>query len=337
MQTLEDIHAFMSQNGLPKPPKGRLVERVRETARLRQYSLRTEEAYWGWIRRFILFHGKRHPEEMGPAEVRAFLSHLVREIDVSVSTQRQALNAIVFLYESVLGRPAGDFAEFDRPHRPARIPDVLSVREVHRVLAALQGTNRLMASLMYGAGLRLMECVRLRVKDVDFDGGSIRVRDGKGRKDRVTMLPAATTVTLRSHIEALRVLYEQDRALKVPGVSLPQAMAGKHPRGGTHWEWQWLFPASQLSIDPRSGLRRRHHVGETVIQRTIARVGLRLRLGKRLSPHVLRHSFATHLLESGTDIRTVQDLLGHADVSTTMIYTHVMNRPGVGVRSPLDA
>ena len=309
----------MSASRIPTPPPMRLVDRVRETARLRQYSLRTEEAYWGWIRRFILFHRKRHPDEMGPSEVRAFLSHLVRDIDVSISTQRQALNAIVFLYESVLGRPAGDFAEFDRPHRPARIPDVLSVSEVHRVLAALHGTNRIMASLMYGAGLRLMECVRLRIKDVDFEAGCIRVRDGKGRKDRITMLPAATASAVRSHIEGLRVLYEQDRALNVPGVSLPQAMAGKLPRGGTKWEWQWLFPASQLSIDPRSGQRRRHHIGESVIQRTIARVGTRLRLGKRLTPHVLRHSFATHLLESGTDIRTVQDLLGHADVSTTMI------------------
>jgi integron integrase len=328
---------FMPLRSAPPEPKQRLEEKVREVARLRQYSLRTEEAYWGWIRRFILFHHKRHPQEMGPPDVRSFLSHLVRELDVSVSTQRQALNAIVFLYESVLGRLAGDFAEFDRPLRSKRIPDVLTVVEVRRVLDAMAGTPRLMALLMYGAGLRVMECVRLRIKDLDFDAGTIRVRDGKGRKDRVTMLPAVVVDSMRAHVAGLRNTYEADRAASLPSVALPKALAGKYPRGGTRWEWQWLFPAEGLSIDPRTGLRRRHHVSEAMIQKAMVKIGGKLRLGKRLSPHVLRHSFATHLLESGTDIRTVQDLLGHADVATTMIYTHVMNRPGMGVRSPLDA
>lgn len=324
------------QNRTPGPLPARLEDRVRETARLRQMSLRTEEAYWGWVRRFILFHGKRHPAEMGPEEVRAFLSHLVRDRDVATSTQRQALNAIVFLYESVLGRPAGDFANFDRPTRAKRLPDVLSIDEVRLVLGSLQGTSSLMAAILYGVGLRVMECVRLRIKDVDFEGGLIRVRDGKGRKDRVTMLPLSLVKGLRLHIERLRALFAEDRAAAVAGVSLPQALAGKYPRAGTTWEWQWLFPARGLSVDPRTQLLRRHHVMENTLQRAMMRLGLRLKLGKRLSPHVLRHSFATHLLASGTDIRNVQDLLGHADVSTTMIYTHVMNRPGVGVRSPLD-
>lgn len=321
---------------IPRAPGQRLEDQVREKARLRQMSLRTEDAYWGWIRRFILFHGKRHPEGMGPTEVREFLSHLVRGHDVAVSTQRQALNAIVFLYESVLGRDAGDFANFDRPTRPKRIPDVLSPGEVRLVLEQMTGTTNLMASLMYGAGLRVMECVRLRVKDVDFSTNVLRVRDGKGRKDRVSMLPASLAEALRQHIERLRELYAKDRAAGLAGVSLPKALAAKYPRAGTTWEWQWLFPARKLSEDPRTGLERRHHVMENTIQRAMLRLGARLRLGKRLSPHVLRHSFATHLLESGTDIRTVQDLLGHADVATTMIYTHVMNRPGIGVKSPLD-
>ena len=327
----------MQRRTLPQPPNVRLEDRVREVARLRQYSLHTEAAYWDWIRRFIVYHAKRHPEEMGAAEVRAFLSHLVRELDVSVSTQRQALNALVFLYESVLGRPAGDFADFERPRRSKRVPEVLSLDEVRCVLEAMRGTPRLMASLMYGAGLRVMECVRLRIKDLDFAGGIMRVRDGKGRKDRVTMLPAAAVDTLRRHVARLRNLFEQDQAANVPGVALPEALAGKYPRAGRTWEWQWLFPSAELSVDPRSGMKRRHHVSEALVQKVMMRIGPRLRLGKRISPHVLRHSFATHLLESGTDIRTVQDLLGHADVATTMIYTHVMNRPGVGVRSPLDA
>ena len=310
---------------------------MREVARLRQYSLRTEEAYWGWTRRFILFHHKRHPQEMAAREVRAFLSDLVCHGDVSASTQRQALNALVFLYESVLGRAVGDFSDFDRPKRSRRIPDVLTLEEVRSVLDAMRGTPKLMALVMYGAGLRVMECVRLRVKDVDFAAGTIRVRDGKGRKDRVTMLPAAAAEPMRRHFTRLRSLFEQDRADQVPGVSMPQALAGKYPRAGASWEWQWIFPAVALSTDPRSGLRRRHHVSESVIQKVMMRLGPQLKLGKRISPHVLRHSFATHLLESGTDIRTVQDLLGHADVSTTMIYTHVMNRPGIGVKSPLDA
>jgi integron integrase len=297
----------------------------------------TERAYWGWIRRFILFHRKRHPEEMGGPEVQAFLSYLVRSRDVSISSQRQALNALVFLYESVLGKPAGDFADFDRPTRSRRIPDVLSADEVRTVLDAMYGTPKLMASLMYGAGLRVMECVRLRIKDVDFAGGALRVRDGKGRKDRITVLPKATVEPLRRHVARLRDLFAQDQAANVPGVELPQALAGKYPRAGSSWEWQWLFPAVGLSVDPRSGIRRRHHVSESVLQKMMRRLRPRLQLGKRISPHILRHSFATHLLERGTDIRTVQDLLGHVDVSTTMIYTHVMNRPGVGVESPLDA
>ena len=322
---------------IPEPPKVRLEDRVRETARLRQMSLHTEKAYWSWIRQYILFHHKRHPEEMGPSEVRAFLSHLVRNRNVAISTQRQALNALVFLYEAVLTREAGDFSGFDRPTRPARLPDVLSRNEVGRLLENLRGTPLLLTRLLYGAGLRVSEGVRLRIQDVDFDGGTVRVRDGKGRKDRMTVLPEMVRESLREHVERLRGLFAKDRAQNLAGVHLPDALGAKYPHAGVSWEWQWLFPSREVSVDPRTGLTRRHHLTEETLQRFVRVAGKRAKIDKRVSPHVLRHSFATHLLEGGTDIRTVQDLLGHADVATTMIYTHVMNRPGVGVRSPLDS
>ena len=320
-----------------EPPKARLEERVRETARLRQMSLHTEKAYWNWTRQYILFHHKRHPEEMGPAEVRAFLSHLVRERNVAIATQRQALNALVFLYESVLGRDAGDFSGFDRPTRPKRLPDVLSRAEVVRLLEGMRRTPLLLTRLLYGAGLRVSEGVRLRIQDVDFEGGTLRVRDGKGKKDRMTVLPEKAREDLRGHVERLRELFAEDRGQELPGVHLPDALGAKYPHAGISWEWQWLFPSRAVSKDPRTGLLRRHHVDEKTVQRFVRAAARRAQLDKHVTPHVLRHSFATHLLESGTDIRTVQDLLGHADVATTMIYTHVMNRPGLGVKSPLDA
>ncbi len=320
-----------------EPLRMRLEDRVRETARLRQLSFHTEKAYWSWTRQYILFHQKRHPEKLGPADVRAFLSHLVRDRRVAISTQRQALNALVFLYEAVLGRAAGDFSGFDRPTRPARLPDVLSRSEVGRLLDCLDGTPLLITRLLYGAGLRVSEGVRLRIQDVDFDGGTLRVRDGKGKKDRMTVLPQLVREPLREHIERLRELFAKDRAQQLAGVHLPDALGAKYPHAGVSWEWQWLFPSREVSLDPRTELKRRHHLTEETLQRFIREAAKRARIDKRVTPHVLRHSFATHLLESGTDIRTVQDLLGHADVATTMIYTHVMNRLGVGVRSPLDA
>ncbi len=268
--------------------------------RLRQMSLRTEQSYWGWMRQFILFHGKRHPETLGAAEVRAFLSHLVRERDVAASTQRQALNALVFLFHVVLGRDPGDFGAFDRPSRPQRLPDVLSAEEARRVLGAMEGTWHLLALLLYGAGLRVLEGVRLRVKDVDFDAGVLRVRDGKGRKDRITVLPRAAVEPLQVQLREVRTLYAADRAAGLAGVTLPQALAHKYVNAGTAWEWQWVFPARSPSRDPRSGLLRRHHLMEDALQRAVRQAAVRAGvLDKRVSPHVLRHSFATHLLEAG--------------------------------------
>jgi integron integrase len=325
------------QGGAPPSSAKKLRDRVRDVARLKQFSIQTEDAYWHWIRHYILFHGKRHPKDMGPEEVRVFLTHLVRNRNVSVSSQRQALNALVFLYESVLKIEVGSFEGFDRPRRAKRLPDVLSAQETQAVLAQLRGTTGLMASLMYGAGLRVTECVQLRIKDLDFHANLVRVRDAKGKKDRATILPQALADQLKAHVERLRVLFGEDRANGIPGVMLPYALEAKYPKAGTRWEWQWLFPARGLSTDPRSKIVRRHHVPIVTMQRAMRRAGVRLQIGKNVSPHVLRHSFATHLLERGTDIRTVQELLGHSNLETTMVYTHVMKRPGIGVVSPLDS
>ena len=314
----------------------RLLERVHQAIRVRHYSRRTEEAYVHWIRRFIFFNGKRHPELLGEAEVTGFLNHLAAERKVAAATQNQALSAILFLYREVLGRELTWLDGVQRPSRPPRLPVVLSRAEVERLLAQLTGTHWLIASLLYGAGLRVMEALRLRVKDVELSYRQILVRDGKGEKDRVTMLPEKLVQPVRGHLERVRSLHAQDRKEGYGEVSLPYALARKYPRAGHEWCWQFVFPSKHRSADPEDGVIRRHHLYESVPQRAIKEAVRAAGIAKHVSCHTLRHSFATHLLESGSDIRTVQELLGHSDVSTTMIYTHVLNKGGRGVTSPLD-
>jgi len=317
-------------------PKLRLREQLREVMRFKHYSVRTEENYWHWIRHFILFHGKKHPREMGEEQVRAFLTHLASARDVAVSTQNQALNALLFLYAQVLHRPLGQVEEWVRPTRPPRVPVVLTQAEMRRLLAAVPVQHALVARLLYGTGMRVMEGVRLRVKDVDFSAGHIVVRDGKGFKDRVTLLPETLRESLREQLERARAWHAQDTAEGFGRVHLPYALARKYPAADREWCWQYVFPAAQRAMDPQTRIERRHHITEDSVQRAVKAATKAARLPKPVTPHVLRHSFATHLLENGYDIRTVQELLGHADVSTTMIYTHVMAKPGLGVRSPLD-
>lgn len=320
------------------PQSPRLLDRVRERIRARHFSLRTESAYVGWIKRFILFHDKRHPEQMGAPEVEAFLTHLAVQRHVASSTQNQALAAILFLYREVLDIELPWMEEVTRAKKPQRLPTVLSRGEVQALLAALPpGVPGLVARLLYGTGMRLLEGLRLRVKDLDLPQRQITVRDGKGAKDRVTMVPDVLIEPLQAQLSARRSLYERDLAAGAAAVWMPDALAVKYPNAATEWGWQWLFAAPGFSTDPRDGSLRRHHLDEQRVQRAVRRAAKQARLSKPASPHVLRHSFATHLLESGYDIRTVQELLGHADVSTTMIYTHVLNRGGRGVRSPLDA
>ena len=304
---------------------------------MRHYSLRTEESYIQWIKRFILFHGKRHPLEMGEQEITAFLTDLAVGKHVAPSTQNQALAAILFLYKQVLEQELGWMDGIVRAKRHERIPEVMSVPQVQSLLAHLDGTYRLMAQLLYGTGMRLMECVRLRVKDVDFHYRQITVRDGKGSKDRVTVLPDSLIPSLRAHLERVQALHQRDLEAGGGSVHLPYALSRKYPNAPREWAWQYVFPAPGRSRDPRSGVERRHHIYEKNLQRAIKQAALGARLSSRVTTHTLRHSFATHLLESGSDIRTVQELLGHSDVKTTMIYTHVLQRGGRGVRSPLDA
>lgn len=317
--------------------KPRLLDQVREKIRLKHYSIRTEHAYVDWIKRYILFHGKRHPQEMGKQEVEQFLTHLVVERNVAASTQNQALSAILFLYKEVLEQDIGWLENVERAKRPARLPVVLTATEARAVLAHLEGRHRLMANLLYGAGLRLMECVRLRVKDLDFEYRQITIRDGKGQKDRLTLLPDSLIEPLQTHLADVKILHEQDLRQGFGNVYLPFALDRKYPNAGREWGWQYVFPAAQRSIDPRSRIERRHHIDEQTLQRAFKNAVRAAGLAKPASCHSLRHSFATHLLMSGYDIRTVQELLGHKDVSTTMIYTHVLNRGGRGVVSPLDA
>jgi integron integrase len=320
----------------PEQPKRKLLDQVRDAIRVRHYSIRTEEAYVGWIKRYILFHGKRHPAEMGQAEITAFLSSLAVERNVAASTQNQALAALLFLYRDVLGSDPGWLDDIVRAKRPERLPVVLVREEVGNLMNELEGLHWIMAMLLYGAGLRRLECLRLRVKDVDFAGNQIVVRDGKGAKDRMTMLPAVVKQPLLKHLASVRRMHERDLRAGFGKVLLPYALARKYPNADREWAWQWVFPARQISTDPRGGERRRHHLHESVLQRAVASAARAARIPKSVHCHTLRHSFATHLLEDGYDIRTVQELLGHRDVSTTMIYTHVLNRGGRGVASPAD-
>lgn len=320
--------------GIPQEPK--ILDQLRNLLRTRHYSIRTEEAYLGWAERYIRFHGCRHPAELGAPELEAFLTHLAVKRDVAASTQNQAASAILFLYREVLGLDLPWLQGVTRAKRPRRLPVVLTPEEVAAVLDALEGTLALMGRLVYGSGLRLMECVRLRVKDVDFRRGEILVREAKGNKDRVTMLPQRLVGPLQHHLKRVKLLHEEDVMAGHGRVWLPHALAIKKPAAPLEWGWQYVFPSSRLSVDPRSGVVRRHHVDEKALQRAIKRALARAGIVKPATTHSLRHSFATHLLERGHDIRTIQELLGHADVSTTQIYTHVLNRGGLGVRSPLD-
>jgi len=319
----------------PNEDKPKLLEQVRRFMRARRYSLRTEQAYLDWMRRFILFHAKRHPTELGEGEIASFLSDLALH-QVAPSTQNQAFCALLFFYQQFLGRKLGRIDGALRATRPARVPVVLTQSEVRSLLAHVSPRYRLIAELIYGSGLRLLEALRLRVKDVDFGYGRIIVRDGKGSKDRVTMLPGRLRRALREHIEHVKAIHERDLALGFGSVHLPDALGRKYPRAARSWSWQYVFPAAKRSADPVSGREQRHHVLEKSLQNAIKNAVHAAGLEKPASCHTLRHSFATHLLEGGNDIRTVQELLGHKDVSTTMIYTHVMNKPGIGVKSPLD-
>lgn len=316
--------------------KPKLLEQMREQIRLRHYSIRTESVYMEWVRRFIRFHNYRHPLEMGGPEVEAFLTHLAVRRDVSVSTQNQALSSILFLYQKVLHVELPWLENVVRAKRPQRLPVVLTRAEVSSVLSQLDGSMWLIANLLYGSGMRLMEVLRLRVKDVEFARHEIVIRDGKGNKDRITMLPLTLAMPLKLHLERVRALHQQDLNEGFGVTKLPYALARKYPHAASDWGWQFVFPSKNRSEDPRSGNIYRHHVHEKTVQRAVRNAVRAVGLTKPATPHTLRHSFATHLLESGQDIRTVQELLGHADVKTTQIYTHVLNRGGLAVISPLD-
>lgn len=324
--------AAVAESTAPK-----LLNRVRDKLRVKHYSLRTEMQYVQWIRRYILFHNKTHPQVMGVREVEAFLTHLAVEGRVAAATQNQALSALLFLYKEVLETDLPWLENVVRAKVPRRLPVVLTRQEVQGILAQMQGVHGLMAKLLYGTGMRLMECVRLRVKDVDFSRCEIVVRDGKGAKDRITMLPQSLVAPLQAHLRMRRGLYESDLALGKVEVYLPNALARKYPNGPQEWAWQYAFPASGYSVDPLSGAERRHHIDEKTLQRAVKKAVQASGVAKLATPHTFRHSFATHLLQGGYDIRTVQELLGHSDVATTMIYTHVLNKGGRGVISPLDA
>ena len=318
------------------PASPRLLDSVRAEIRLRHYSLRTEKAYVDWIRRFILHHQKRHPRELGGDEVREFLSHLATHLHVSPATQAQALAALLFLYKRVLNVDLPWIDNVVRAHRPKRLPTVLTQSEVQQVIAHLDGVHWLIGALLYGSGLRLLEGLRLRVKDVNLDHRRITVRNGKGSKDRVTLLPIALVESMRTHLEKTRRLHDQAIKDGTGGVELPYALARKYPRAHVQWAWRYVFPAARPSVDPRTGSSRRHHVHEESVQRHVRNAARLAGIEKPVSPHTFRHSFATHLLENGYDIRTVQELLGHKDVKTTQIYTHVMAPGATPVRSPFD-
>jgi integron integrase len=313
-----------------------LIGQMQASLRSRHYSRHTEYTYCQWVRRFVRYHGLRHPAEMAEPEINAFLTHLAVTERVSASTQTQALSALLYLYRQVLGRQVGELGELVRARKSRRLPVVLTRDEVRALLAELEGEPWLMASLMYGCGLRLMECLRLRVQDVDFTRGEIRVRDGKGGKDRVTMLPRALAPALTVQLGRAKAVHRRDVDEGWGRIELPAALARKYPSAATDWRWQWVFPQQKRWQDPRTGQQGRHHVHPTSVQRAVKVAVHHAGITKHATCHTLRHSFATHLLESGYDIRTIQELLGHKELSTTMIYTHVLNRGGLGVRSPID-
>lgn len=314
----------------------KLLDQVRDRIQAKHFSIRTETAYVNWIKRFILFHGKQHPLKMGANKINQFLTHLAKNEHVAASTQNQALSAILFLYREVLGKEIDGKLNIVRAKTPQKLPVVFTKEEVRRVLSFMDGTPRLMASLLYGTGVRLMECVRLRVKDVDIPVHQIIVRDGKGFKDRVTMMPESLVRPIQDQLDRAKVIHDKDLKDGFGRVYLPYALTRKYPNAEKEWIWQYVFPATRRSIDPRSGVKRRHHISETILQRAVKNAIREADITKGGSCHTLRHSFATHLLENGYDIRTVQELLGHKDIRTTMVYTHVLHKGVAGIRSPLD-
>lgn len=323
-----------STSSSEKKPK--LLQQVRDTLRAKHYSYKTEKAYVHWIKRFILFHNKRHPTEMGEKEIREFINHLAVKENVSASTQNQALCAIIFLYKHVLKKDIGDLGEIVWAKKPRRIPVVFTKKEAKAVLDHLTGRNWIMANLLYGAGLRLSECLQLRVKDIDFEYNQITVRNSKGNKDRVTVLPEIIKKPLLEHLKRVKKLHEEDLQNGFGAVYLPYALERKYPNAAKEWGWQYVFPATQISKDPITGIRRRHHIYETVLQKAVKQAIQKAGISKHASCHTFRHSFATHLIQDGHDIRTVQELMGHEDISTTQIYTHVIKKGGLGVTSPAD-
>lgn len=318
----------------PKPKK--LLDQMRDALRRSHYSPRTEDSYLEWVKRYILHFNKQHPRDLGTKAISEYLTYLAIELHVSASTQNQARSALLFLYRQVLDMDVGDLSDVPQARRPHRVPNVLTRNEVRLILAQMSGKYLLMAQLLYGSGLRLMECLRLRVKDLDFERLEVTVRDGKGMNDRVTMLSSHLVQPLQEHLVEVRRRFDADVARNIGGASLPFALERKYPNAHREWPWQFVFPADTLAKDPRSGKFRRHHIHESALQRAVREAVLASKITKPASCHTFRHSFATHLLESGYDIRTVQELMGHSDVRTTMIYTHVLNRGGLGVRSPLD-
>lgn len=325
------MKANVISQGSPK-----LLDRMRSEIRTRHYSIRTEESYLDWARRFILFHNKRHPKDMGAEEVRDFLSYLALERNVAAATQNQAKSALLFLYREILGIELAWLDEIIAAKAPKRLPVVLTQTETRQLLNAMSGTMSIVASILYGTGMRLLEGLRLRVKDIEFTRREIIVREGKGNKDRVTVLPENLILPLQAHLQKVKALHERDLQAGFGEVYLPKALAEKYPKAGKAWGWQFVFPSTVRSVDPRANVERRHHLYEASVQRAVREAAKLAEIHKPVTPHVLRHSFATHLLQAGYDIRTVQELLGHKDVQTTMIYTHVLNRGGRGVKSPLD-
>lgn len=320
---------------MDKPPV-KLLDLVRQRIRLKGYSIHTEKTYCEWIKRYILYHNKRHPKEMGRKEIEKFLSHLVMDRNVAPSTQNQAFNAILFLYRNVLEMDMPDNIQALRSKKPVRVPTVMTREEAHKVISLITGEHQLMVKILYGCGLRTQECLRLRVKDVDFALNQTIVRDGKGKVDRITMLPDSIKDSIKTHLSYVQGIHQDDLRQGYGRVYLPYALARKYPNADKQWGWQYVFPSKKLSIDPRSGVTRRHHIHGSSIRRAVYLAAKRSGIVKPIGCHTFRHSFATHLLEDGYDIRTVQELLGHKDVSTTMIYTHVLNKGGKGVISPLD-